>query len=97
MSPQLKLSKSNFQCLELPDLLINILRYNNKSKLNCLICIQYEKWCQEVAKSKWQPEFLDFKYDISNIRQQNKQLFHFGKVSTADKNIIYRKIWKMLL
>ena len=87
MSSQLKLSKSNFQRLQISDLLINIWDYNHKSHLNCSICIQYEKWCLEVAKSKWQSEFLDFDYVISNIKQQSKQFFNFGKVSSANKNI----------
>ena len=95
--PSIKTFESNFQRLKLPDLLINIWTYNYESHLNCNICIQYEKWCVEVAKSKWQSEFLDFEYVISNIRQKNKWFFNFDKVSSADKNIIYRKIWKMHL
>ena len=96
MSPLsgMKLSKANFELLDLPNLLINIWDYNDQTHANCPICTQYEKWCIEVVKTYWQSEFFDFNYVISNIRQQNKKLFNFGKISSADRSMIYRLIWK---
>ena len=68
----MKLSKANFELLDLPDLLTNIQDYNDQTHANCPSCKQYEKWCIEVAKTHWELEFFDFVYVISNIKQQNK-------------------------
>ena len=96
MSPLsgMKLSKANFEFLHLPNLLIDIWDYNDQTHANCPFCKQYEKWCIEAAKTHWQSELFDFDYVISNIRQQNKKLFNFGKISSADRSRIYRLIWK---
>ena len=47
-----------------------------------------------VAKELWMPEFLDFDYVLSNLRQQNRKHFNFGKISSRDRRIIYRLIHK---
>ena len=47
-----------------------------------------------VAKSKWQDEFKCFAFVISQIRTQSKKIFDFDKVSSADRNMIYHRIWK---
>ena len=97
MSPNLKLSIANFERLDKLNLLINIWKYNDESHDNhtdCSICKQYEQWCIEVAKSKWQDEFKSFAFVIAQIRTQNKAFFDFGKVSSADRNMIYHRIWK---
>ena len=97
MSPNLRLSKENFEHLDIPNLLTNIWEYNDESHNNhtdCSICKQYEQWCIEVAKSKWQDEFKSFAFVIAQIRTQNKKVFDFGKVSSADRNMIYYRIWK---
>ena len=78
-------------------MLVNIWDYNEERNSNCPICNQYEKRCIEVAKSKWQAEFKDFDFVISNIKPRNKQFFSFGKVSSAGKNIIYYKIREQTL
>ena len=90
----MKLSKPNFELLDLPNLLINIWDYNDQMHANFPLCKQYEKWCTEVAKRHWQSGFFDFDYVISNIRQQNKKVFNFDKISSADRSMIYRLIWK---
>ena len=40
------------------------------------------------------PEFLDFDYVLSNLRQQNRKHFNFGKISLQDRRIVYRLIHK---
>ena len=55
MSPNLKLSKENFEHLDIPNLLTNIWEYHDESHNNhtdCSIRKQYEQWCIEVVKSK---------------------------------------------
>ena len=55
MSPNLRLSKENFEHLDIPNLLTNIWEYNDESHNNhtdCSIRKQYGQWCIEVAKSK---------------------------------------------
>ena len=94
MSPKMKLSKANFKLLDLPNLLINIWDYNDPTHVGCSICKQFEKWCIEVAKDLLMPEFLDFDYVLSNLRQQNRKHFNFGKISLQDRRIIYRLIHK---
>ena len=50
---KLPLSQQNFEHLDIPNLLINIWSYNDKSHRNYLVCKQYERWCIKVAKKKW--------------------------------------------
>ena len=85
----LKFSKQSFRELELPDLLFNVWCYTDWP--NDPICVQYQQWCVEVAKKRWSSQYLDFDYVIENLRKQNKKFYNFGKISSADKNIIYRR------
>ena len=95
MSSKLKFSKIDFQLLDLPNLLINTWEYNEPGcKNQSPVCIQYEKWCIEAAQEKWKAEYLDFKCVIENLRRQNKQFYNFGKICSANKNVIYRLIYK---
>ena len=80
--------------LDIPDLLINIWEYNDDDHKNCVIYDQYEKWCVEIARSKWQPYFKAFSFVIAQIQIKNKNFFDFGNISSADKNYIYQVIWK---
>ena len=61
---------------------------------NCETCRKYEKWCIEVARSNWQPEFKSFAFVIAQIQIQNKKFFNFGNVSSADRNSIFQALWK---
>ena len=72
--------------------MINIWEYSDKP--NDPILIQYQKWCIEVAKQKWQPQFINFDYVIRNLKGQNKKFYDFGKISSADRDMIYRIIDK---
>ena len=71
----------------MPDLLLNVWCYANRP--NDPICVQYQQWCVEVAKEWWSSQYLDFDYVIENLRKQKKKFYNFGKISSADKNIIY--------
>ena len=71
------LEKKIFLHLDLPNLLINIWEYTDKT--NDPILIQYEKWCIEVAKQKWQPQFKKFDYVIGNLKERNKKFYDFDK------------------
>ena len=93
MAKQFPLLRENFEHLDIPDLLISIWEYNDEKRVNCDIYRQYEKWCIEVARSKWQPEFKSFAFVISQILIQNKKFFNFGNICSADKNCIYQAIW----
>ena len=90
----LEFSKKTFSQLDLPNLLINIWDY---AFCHCSICSQYQKWCTQVAKEKWQPDFVDFGYVITNIKRQNKSfiILEFSiSISSADRNKIYVIIGK---
>ena len=60
--PQMKLSLTNFEFLDLPNLLINIWEYNNETHKNCPVCKQYKEWCIKVAKPQWQNDYMDFDF-----------------------------------
>ena len=96
MSPLsgMKLSKVNFDFLDLPNLLIDIWDYNDQKHTNCPICNSTRSGVLKLQKSIGNLSFFDFDYVISNIRQQNKKLFNFGKISPAHRSRIYRLIWK---
>ena len=95
MSSKLKFSKRDFQLLDVSNLLINIWEYNERGRKNqCLVCIQYEKWCIEVAQEKWKAIYLDFEYVIKNLQKQNKSFYKFGKISFQDRDAIYNIIHK---
>ena len=87
----MKFAKSSFQELDFPDLLINIWCYTDKQ--NDPIIAQNEKLCVEAAQEQWKLQYLDFNYLIENLRKQNKQFYNFGKICSADKNVIYRLIY----
>ena len=95
MSSKLKFSKRDFQLLDVSNLLINIWEYNERRcKNQCLVCIQYERWCIEVARKKWKANYLDFEYVIKNLQKQNKSFYHFGKISSQDRDVIYNIMHK---
>ena len=56
--------------------------------MNCELCVG-------AAKKKWSPFYKDFNYVIYNLKT-NKKLYNFGKISRADKSIIYGLIRKSL-
>ena len=86
----MKFSKNDFENLDLPDLLINIWDYSEY--LTDPVLNQQCQWCVEVAKERWQPSFKNFQFVINNLRKRSKKFYDFGKISSTDKNIIYRLI-----
>ena len=79
-----------FSKIELPNLLISIWTYADH--LHDPSVKQYEKWCVELAKEKWQPHYLDFDYVIQMLKEKNKEFYDFAKISTANRGIIYELI-----
>ena len=71
----MKFSKSDFVELDLPNFLINVWSYVDY--LNNPIVNQYEKWCVELAKERWQPQFLDFDYVIQKLKEKRKKFTIF--------------------
>ena len=92
MSLKMKFSKSDVEELDLPDFLINVWSYADY--LTDPIINQYQKWCVELAKDRWQPQFLNFEYVIKNLKIMNKKFYDFGRICSVDKKIIYRVIHK---
>ena len=85
---------SDFQELDLPDLLLNIWSYSDVN-YNSSILKQYKKCCIQIAKSKWQNErCMDIDFVIKNIEEQNTKFIDFGRISSANKAKIYRLILK---
>ena len=88
----MKFSKSDFAELDLPNLLINVWSYADY--MNDSVINQYQKWCVELAKERWQPQYLDFEYVIKNLKEKNKNFYNFGRVCSADREVIFRIINK---
>ena len=88
--------KKKFEWLDKPNLLINIWSYNDPSHYgnHCSICKQYENWCIEIAREKCRPEFKSFDFVISQIQTRNKRFLNFERISSAERNCIYRVIHK---
>ena len=61
---------------------------------NVIFVKKYEIWCVEAAQEKWKLQYLNFEYVIKNLMQQNKQFYNFGRISPADRKMIYRLIYK---
>ena len=92
MSLKMKFLKSDFAELNLPNLLINIWYYADY--MIDPIINQYQKWCVELAKERWQAQFPDFEYVIKNLNEKNKNFYNFGRICSADRKVIYRTIHK---
>ena len=92
MSPKLKFSKCDFQEFNLPNLLLNIWGYADARAKKCNVCKQYEIRFVEAAQEKWKPQYLDFEYVIKNLRHQIKQFYKFCRISSTDRNVIYKLI-----
>ena len=54
----------------------------------------YCQWCVECAYEKWSENYLDFAFVIRNLLRNNKNVFDFGKISSARKNCVYNIIRK---
>ena len=54
----------------------------------------YRQWCVKCVYEKWSENYLDFAFVIRNFLQNNKNVFDFGKISSAQKNWVYNVIRK---
>ena len=88
----MKFSKSDFAELDFPDLFIKVWSY--AGYMNDPIVNHCQKWCFELAKERWLPQFLDFEYVIKNLKEKNKIFYNFGRICSADRKVIYRIIHK---
>ena len=86
------LSKSEFAELDLPDFLLNIWDYSDNVVRDPVVSLYCES-CVELARQRWCLSYKHLQFVINNLRKRNKQFYNFGKISSADKNIIYRLIW----
>ena len=76
---------SDFQELDLPDLLISIWSYSDVN-YNSSVLKQYKKWCIQIAKSKWQNErYVDFNFVIKNIEEQNTKFIDLDRLVVLTK------------
>ena len=55
----------------LVQLLKQIWNYNSHSdKHECVDCLVFEEWCVDFARTKWEPNFIDFDFAIQKIRER---------------------------
>ena len=70
---------------ELAELLRHVWNYNTHSdKKDYVNCIVYEEWCIEFAKTKWQPDFVDFDFSIAKIRATDRTFIDFDEFGVFD-------------
>ena len=66
----------------LAEILKEIWNYNTHSdKHECLNCLIYEEWCIDFARTKWQPDYVDFNFAIEKIRQRDRTFIDFDQIS----------------
>ena len=95
MTPTLQLNfdLSRFRQYELPDLLINIWSYSSCVHKDCSICEHYKKLCIVAAREKRSGFYHNFDEVIEAI-ERNEWYHNLGKISSEQKNIIYKYITK---
>ena len=65
---------------ELTELLRHVWNYNaHCDKHDYVDCIVYEEWYIEFARTKWQPDFVDFDFAISKIRATDRTFIDFDE------------------
>ena len=80
-----------FRRHDLPNLLISIWSYSHCTIEGFSICEQYKNFCIFAAKEKWCGFYHNFNEVVKAI-ETNTWIHKIQKVSTEDKDIIYRMI-----
>ena len=63
-------------------LLKQIWNFNTHSdKYECVGCLAFEEWCIDFAKTKWEPNFIDFDFTIQKIRETDRTFINFERIS----------------
>lgn len=66
---------------ELPELLTMIWNLNiHSDKSSLLDCVMYENWCIEFARTKWQPNYINFDFATERIQQNDRTFINFDKI-----------------
>lgn len=84
------MSFSDFQKLDVADLIINIWSYNeNKEHLaKCSICKSYSNLSIRALAEKWQKSYGDFHHFVDKLKKTDKSYINIGKYSSATKHEI---------
>ena len=80
-----------FRRHDLPNLLISIWSYSHCTIEGFSICEHYKNFCIFAAKEKWCGFYHNFNEVVKAI-ETNTWIHKIQKVSTEDKDIIYRMI-----
>ena len=75
------------------DLLINIWSYSynlkNVCKKNCQFCNIYRKYCCDILKRRWNPEWGNYDYVMDKIFENDDENFiNLAEYSSAQKHLI---------
>ena len=76
----LKFSKTDFDRLDLPDIILNIHSYMFAHCPECKICKTYLTYNVEIARVRWHPEFKNFNQIMNQIKKDELEL---GGISSA--------------
>lgn len=99
----LKFLQETFDCLDLPNLLIDIWSYaehlyHNPSlapPCRC-VCKVYLEFCINATKKKWSDTYVNFDFVVHNLKDRNRCFADFGKILTEKKDMIYQIIAKAI-
>ena len=71
-------------------LLKQIWNFNTRSdKYECVGCLAFEEWCIDFAKTKWEPNFIDFDFTIQKIRETDRTFINFERISIFEPEKIF--------
>ena len=85
----LKFSKTDFDRLDLPDIILNIHSYMFGRCPECKTCKTYLTSNVEIARALWRPEFKDFNQIMNPIKKDELEL---ERISSEEKHFIYHLI-----
>ena len=71
-------------------LLKQIWNFNTHSdKYECVGYLAFEEWCIDFAKTKWEPNFIDFDFTIQKIRETDRTFINFERISIFEPEKIF--------
>ena len=74
----------------LVQLLKQIWTYDTHSdKHECVDCLMFEEWCISYARTKWEPDFVDFDLVIRKIKETDRTFINFDRISIFEPEKAY--------
>ena len=86
----------DFMKLDTPNLLINIWSYSEHfNETNCRVCGINRKYCIQIVKRRWKPEWGFFNKVIKNIKNNNEDFIDLSTYSSRNRYKIIADLKKI--